>query len=312
MSQKMKVCICLSLLSGAKLVAYYDFGAVIFTIFFIMIFMTAGTDGSIIMLYILSFFFVLVPRAVVAGALIKALPRNNIIADHAKAMKWAKIACVVRIISLIPSLIFDILETNQELKENDDYEGRERRSKGGIIAFNIIFMLASVFFTLYFSFILYMYHKKGPNPEYGPQNRPPGQQQNLGALQGDEGRFNFREQEAVNKQQKEIIVAKPTKIDKSDDDIAVGEYAVDENQLEGKHKQNLRMSLNGGHDDNDPKLDHNPNLDINSQDIEMNEQNEQDGQNEQQTPPSFEEMPQSNNRVVDDTSPKRIPKGHFL
>ena len=252
--------------------------------------MIAGTDRSVILLYTLTVVFVLTPRAMVAGMIIRSLPKNNIVDQHKRARRFAKIGVWVRLITLIPSLIFDILELNEEIDENEEEDDDRRRSKGGIITIGILFMIASVIFTLYFTYVLYMYFKKGPDPEYGPEQRPEDQQD-----QRDEP---DNEEPVPHQEQVEEEMTPKS-----------GDYRIDDNVLEGKFPNaaakdmaEIHMSINGGIDDNDP-IDYNPNLDV------------ENGPNIDDTPDDID-IPKNDNKVVErpnyNGSDEKVPPGHFM
>ena len=67
---------------------------------------------------------------------------------------------------MIPALILNILEVDEEADQKSNHSNnhkrrREENSEGGTYFFGIVFIIAGIVFDIFFAYILLSYHKNG-------------------------------------------------------------------------------------------------------------------------------------------------------
>lgn len=296
-----KTFFCWPLLSGVKTVAFFDIAMIVISSLFLLLVLIFNDDGAAIFLIALfEFLLVTVPRGIFGIMITKKKYPQNL----------AKYYSFVRLGTLLPLVIMNILEMVEEANINEDKRNRgdtRRGSRGGIIFFGIVFTIGNIILDLFFAHILFSYFKNGN--EFDPRRNAFGANANHNVPNGLRQMPNtgLPATGGQNLNNREIV--------QHPNGLRVG-GEIDENALESKdpkvvQKQlaDVELSLNGGIDKN------------NDDDLEEFDNQPVGNMSNDDTPPDpdgFYNQPET--RVVDPangigTTPqdvdKPFPKGSF-
>lgn len=284
------------LLTGVKIVCFYDISMSIITVFFMLLSLILGTNGASLILQFLDFIFVITPRTMIAFYIVRRLYPKRI---------W-RISCFLRLATIIPSLIFEIIQLSFDANSDGG-------SKGTTIAFGVIFLIANLLFSLFWAYALWSYYKNGVEPSQQIAEAA------AQAIQAAQANGTPQPQMGIP------VGGRP--LQQPQNNFMRANY-YNEEVLEGKDPQtalekqydDIKLSLNGGIDDNNPEQEF-------GDDPIGNQDNE--GFSGQDTPPDYDQYQSmlflfhfidefsNKNKVVNKnlsgtTGPQPFPQGRFL
>ena len=264
------------LLTGVKIVWFYDIAMSIITVLFMLLGLLIGTGGTSMIFQFLDFIIVITPRTMMAFYIVRRMYPKRL---------W-RISWFLRLITLLPSIVFEIIQL--VFDSNND-----NNSKGATIAFGIIFLIANIAFNIFWAYALWSYYKNGTEPlQLAAEAAIQANQAQEGNQNHNGAPLGFR----PNQQQMNNFVAA-----KYNDEVLEGK---DPQNALAKQYAEIQLSLNGGEDDNTPKQD------LRGDPI-GNQENEDF--NDQDTPPDFN---YHQNKVVErrpeiNKGPSPFPEGRF-
>lgn len=140
---------------------------------------------------------------------LKALPRSKLFNDFYKSRSVAKAMMWVKITTIIPNLILDIIELIFEVENNRKLNKHNfgKKSEIELILIGTIVICINIGSTINFIYILKMYNKYGPIPVTGQRDLenklPPVVQNNIEHQENADA--GSMPNESVNTQEDEVV-----------------------------------------------------------------------------------------------------------